>query len=331
MADPVETAFRNLRTDDDYGLMRDIVIAATAASDAPDTPTVDAVRRWCKPTDRFDPHVDVAFALAADGATEIGFTRASWYTGKDGIRLYVLICYLIPCDSRQAVLARMIRAAEGRLREIADDHEDAPARAFQAWATPNQSEWIAALESEGYAIVRNFHNMLRPLDVVPAPHPMPEGLQVRPVHGTHYRAIFEAQREVQWELFEINAERWLDANYEDWRSDASHTPDLWQVAWDGDQVAGMVLPRIPATDDAQVGPKRGYTEHVFVRKPWRRRGLARALVERCLETLKAHGCTETELGVDAENESGAYAFYRKLGFKTFSKDLWLRKDFDIPS
>jgi len=325
MSNAHRIAFRNLESDADYAVMRDIVIESTAADGQPDTPSVQAVRRWCSPTDRFDPHTDIALALFGD--REIGFTRASWYTGKDGIRLYVVICYLIPSYRIWGALPLMIRATEERLREVAIGHPTGPNRAFQAWAQPHQTAWIDALEGEGYRIVRTFHNMLRPLAEVPPVPPMPEGLEVRPVEDTHYRAIFEAQREVQLELFEINTEHWADSHYEDWRSDASHTPQLWQVAWDGDQVAGMVLPRIGG-DEGQ-GPKRGYTEHVFVRKPWRRRGLASALVTRCLKALKDHGCDETELGVDAENESGAHAFYRDLGFETFSRDLWLRKPFAL--
>jgi len=34
---------------------------------------------------------------------------------------------------------------------------------------------------------------------------------------------------------------------------------------------------------------------------------------------------EAELGVDVENESGAFGLYQRLGYKTFSIDTWFRK------
>ena len=105
----------------------------------------------------------------------------------------------------------------------------------------------------------------------------------------------------------------------------SHTSHLWQVAWDDDQVAGMVLARINEAENRELDRKRGYTEHIFVRKPWRRCGLARALISSSLRVLEKQGMDEAELGVDSENESRAYDLYRKMGYQTYSIDIWFRK------
>ena len=74
-----------------------------------------------------------------------------------------------------------------------------------------------------------------------------------------------------------------------------------------------------------MGRKRGYTEHIFVRQPWRKRGLASVLLTRGLQVLKDQGMQEAELGVDTENESGAHGFYQRMGYQTFSTDIWFRK------
>ena len=52
---------------------------------------------------------------------------------------------------------------------------------------------------------------------------------------------------------------------------------LWVVAWDGDEIAGVVQNWIWPEENEQLGVKRGWLEHISVRRPWRRRGLARAL------------------------------------------------------
>jgi mycothiol synthase len=62
-----------------------------------------------------------------------------------------------------------------------------------------------------------------------------------------------------------------------------------------------------------------------VRPPWRRRGLARALIARSLQDLKDYGMEEAELGVDSENESAAFRLYESMGYRTFSIDTWYRK------
>jgi ribosomal protein S18 acetylase RimI-like enzyme len=56
--------------------------------------------------------------------------------------------------------------------------------------------------------------------------------------------------------------------------------------------------------------------------------LASALIARSLQVLKAQGMEEAELGVDAENESGAYGLYQGMGYHTFSTDIWFRKTMD---
>lgn len=62
-----------------------------------------------------------------------------------------------------------------------------------------------------------------------------------------------------------------------------------------------------------------------MRPQWRGRGLASALIAHSLEVLKEKGVSEVELGVDAENESGAFRLYQRLGYTTFSVDTWYRK------
>jgi ribosomal protein S18 acetylase RimI-like enzyme len=172
--------------------------------------------------------------------------------------------------------------------------------------------------------------MVRQLDVVPELDlgRLPDSLEVRPVAADHLRKIWEAEAEVNRELFEYVAEQWADEKYAGWLADASHTPRLWQVAWDGDQVAGMVLPRVDEAANGGRSRKRGYTEHVFVRRPWRGRGLAKALIVRSLRFLKEQGMDEAELGVDSENDSGAFGFYSRLGYVTERTDIWLRKPLD---
>jgi len=327
--DPVLT-YRHLQGESDFPILHAIFMASSQADGMIETTTVDDVRAWCTPSARFDPQHDLLIALAqgADGQpVEIGFGRVSWYTGRDGIRLYYQDCWLRPEWRLPGVWPALVAENERCLREIAGGHPPVTARALQAWTTASQTAWVAALESQGYRAVRHFHNMLRPLEEIPE-CPMPHGLDLRPVQPAHYPLIWAAQEEVTRELFERVDQYWTPENYKNWAENPGNTPELWQVAWDGEQVAGMVLTRIDAQSNQALDRKRGYTEHIFVRQPWRGRGLAAALIARSLAVLKAQGMGEAELGVDAENDSGAFAFYQRLGYRTFSTDIWYRKPMD---
>ena len=319
--------FRCFQGEADYPIILSIYTKSNDADQIRDPASLEDMKRWCSPSKRFDPGKDILFAVLETGGNEIpvvGFSRLSWYTGLKDTRLYVQSSFVDPDWRDHGFWPAIVQQNERRLREIAASHPFTTKRFFQAWATSAQVKWIETLESEGYQAVRHFNNMLHRLDAIPE-HEIPAGLEVRPVQKDHFRSIWEAQREVQMELFEVVAENWTDDRYETWLANPSHTPQLWQVAWDGDQVAGMVLPRIDETENIHLERKRGYTEHVFVRRPWRKRGLAKALVLHSLRALKEQGMQEAELGVDSENESGAYEFYKRLGYETFSTDIWYRK------
>lgn len=325
-----ELTFRRFQGESDYPLIRSILIDSDRADQVTGTLSLDDIRNWCAPSNRFDPFLNILFALSPGAGAEssvIGFSRVGWYTGLEGTRLYSQASFLHPDWRDLGFWPAMVQQNERRLREIAAGHPSTPRRFYQAWATSTQVKWISVLESEGYQAVRHFNNMLHRLNDIPN-RALPAGLEVRPVQPQHYRSIWEAQREVQQELFELVAENWTEERYESWSANRSHTPQLWQVAWDGDRVAGMVLSRIDEAENKELRRRRGYTEHIFVRRAWRKRGLASALLASSLQILKAQGMEEAELGVDTENESGAYDFYKRMGYQTFSTDIWYRKPMD---
>ncbi len=110
-----------------------------------------------------------------------------------------------------------------------------------------------------------------------------------------------------------------------WFSTPNLDTSLWRVAWEGDEIAGSVWNCIWTEENEQLGIQRGWLEHISVRRPWRRRGLATALIAESLRTLKTKGLTEAALGVDAENISGALRLYESLGFRRHQTGISFRK------
>ena len=79
--------------------------------------------------------------------------------------------------------------------------------------------------------------MSRKLEELPE-CPLPEGIEVRPVLPQDYRKIWNAANEAFMDEYGATAptEEW----YQSYLNRPYFLPHLWQVAWDGDQVVGMV-------------------------------------------------------------------------------------------
>ena len=87
-------------------------------------------------------------------------------------------------------------------------------------------------------------------------------------------------------------------------------PELWLLAMDGDEVAGMAL----VASQRAGQPDLGWISSLGVRRPWRRRGLAR----RCSSTPSGcwrSGQAARRLGVDSQSLTGATRLYEKAGMR----------------
>jgi mycothiol synthase len=214
--------------------------------------------------------------------------------------------------------------ARVRQRAAAED-SDAPI-IVQGDAEAQEVGHRALLAAAGFEPVRHFFLMRRPtLDDVPDV-PLSDGLEIRPVTEDQRHQILEAE-------FEAFKDHWgsREPSEEDFAltlGRAELDTDLWVVAWDGDQVAGVVENWIWADENAELGVQRGWLERISVRRPWRRRGLARALTARSLVRLREAGMAEGMLGVDSENANGALGLYEGLGFEIHSRSAAYRRTLD---
>jgi ribosomal protein S18 acetylase RimI-like enzyme len=153
--------------------------------------------------------------------------------------------------------------------------------------------------------------------------PLPAGLDIRPVQPEHLRAIWDSKEEAFRDHWGYRPE--TEQDYQRWLADPKFDPGLWRVAWDGDQVAGLVGGVINVEENADCNVKRGWIGPVCVRRPWRRCGVARALLVQVCQALQQYGMTEAALGVDAQNLTGALRVYESVGFRVFKRFSLYRK------
>jgi mycothiol synthase len=219
---------------------------------------------------------------------------------------------VVPEHRRRGIATTLFRANRDRLvAECATDPRPGP-RELRSFALDTEEGRRAQLANEGFVTIRYGFEMRRYLAGALPHHLLPSGLEMRPVARDQHRAIFHADNEA----FE---DHWghrppEESDFQSWFHGPEVDTSLWCVAWDGDQVAGVVMNTIYRAENEALGIRRGWLDHVSVRRPWRGRGVAKALCAASLSVLRDHGMDEAWLGVDGSNPTGAVRLYEGLGF-----------------
>jgi mycothiol synthase len=314
--------FRGFRGEVDYPAMLAAIEGSKKADDIERTDSLEDIARNYRHLSNSDPYQDMLFAEMHGEV--IGYGRVSWQKEVDGPRRYMHFTFLLPEWRHNGIRRAMLRHNERRLRQIAAGHPLDGPRSFESWAADSETHWASLLAEEGYGPTRYGLTMVRPdLEAIPD-LPLPGGLEVRPVQPEHVPIIWAAAKEAFRDHWGYSEDEW-DDELASWRESPTFDPSLWQIAWDGDQVAGMVQNFIDAAQNKEYGRKRGWTEGICVRRPWRRQGLAKALIARSFHVLKEQGMTEAALGVDADNLNGALQLYRTMGFREVKRFTTYRK------
>jgi GNAT superfamily N-acetyltransferase len=322
-------AFRGFQGEADYAHILAIIMGSKEADQVERSDTLEDVARNYAHLHNCDPYQDMIFAEVEGKA--VGYGRAWWEINGDGRWLGFHLIFLLPEWRGKGIGEAVLWHNEQRLRAIAEEMvksgqlaADAP-RSYEFWASDTEVEKKELLEQAGYAPIRYGFHMVRTLAEPVEITPLPEGLEVRPALPEQYRAIWDAGQEAFQDHWNFVPEP--EEEFQKMLLGPDFDPSLWRVAWEGEQVAGMVLNFISAAENQEYQRKRGYTEGISVRRPWRRRGLARALLTRSLQMFKDLGYEEAALGVDAENPNGALQLYESVGFRVVKRELVYRKDF----
>jgi mycothiol synthase len=312
--------FRMFRDDSDYERLADLFKAANRHDDVPWLPTPGKIRSEMGGRSSLDPTRDVLLA-ELDGRT-VGMTGVERVV-RDGEPVYELWGAVAPEQRRHGLGTALLGWSFARIRQRAPIEDPGIRVAVQSDAEDQEAGHRALLARTGFEPVRHFFLMRRPtLDDIPTAR-LPDGLEIRPVTEAQRRSILEAE----FEAFEDhwgNRER-SEESFTATLSQAELDTDLWIVAWDGDQIAGVVENWIWPVENGELGVRRGWLERISVRRPWRRRGLARAITASALVRLREAGMDEAMLGVDSENPNGALGLYEGLGFDVHSRSAAYRR------
>lgn len=321
-------SFRRPRLPEDYPGLTAVFNAMARADGLEMRVTTDRVAHWYEHTRGWDPLVDEV-VVEVEGRI-VGYADVRHVPDTDGTNVYAVVGAIEPSVRRRGLGTALLPFNEARARERAIAELGTTAGVLlQAWAGDGGPGAIALLEGAGYGVARYFFDMVRPtLDAIPE-MPLPASIEVRPVVPADHRRIFDADSEAfrdHWGGMDES-----DAAFDRFFSGPDFEPELWRVAWDGSEVAGVVMvERMPAYDEEH-RTRRAEVSGVSVRRPWRGRGLARALVADALRGARDAGMTSATLGVDAENPTGALGVYEAVGFGVDRRSRAYRRPMERPA
>lgn len=313
--------FRQFIDPDDLPELTSLIRESLDADEIDRAQTEDDISLFLKHQANFDSKTDMLVG-EVEGKLA-GFVRVSWRKMSDDQIIYLHLSFLKPQWRRKKIGSVFLHFAETRALVMSRDLPANQEQFLEAECDERETGKIALLEANGYQPARYYVNMIRDLELDVPLAPMPVGLRIRPAEPEHYRKILAADNDAfrdHWGHRETT-----ENDFQWWINHRNFQPHLWKVAWDNDEVTGMVLNYIDVEENERFNRKRGYTEDISVRRPWRRRGLARSLLIQSMRDLKQRGMTEAALVVDTENPLGALELYRGVGFEEQRRSITYRK------
>lgn len=321
-----DLTFRNFADDDDYAKTLEVLKAVNIADNIEEQPSHDDHIHWIKHLPNCDVQRDMLI-VESDGAM-VGYAWVGWRENDDGEWVHLCSTFLLPDYRSEDIQAAVMNWCETRSREKCVAPADAK-RFFQAWVADSATYRSRFLQSKGYAVTRNFFLMrYAPLDHE-LEASLPAHLEFRAVEPEHIRTIWEARNEAFRDHWGHSVQMETETAFDSFKNDPSIDLSIWRVIWDTseNQVAGLSVNSIFKEDNARYGFKRGWVNSLGVRRPWRKLGVGRALLLESLNALRGAGMTESVLGVDAENPTGALKLYKSCGFQVYKRSDVYRKGF----
>ncbi len=265
-----------------------------------------------------DPARDTLAAVTADGELLAAGAAAARPPGGP-FRRYDLWGTVHPEHRGRGLGRRLLgwqleRAAEQH-RESGSDVEGWPGVGIE----DHHDSTRRLCERAGMAPLRYYTGLLRRLDGPVQVLPPPDGIRLVPFDRDRSADALDAHNDAwqdHWGFSPRPQDLW-DA----WGpGHRNFRPDWSLLAVDGaGTVVGYTVNFGWESEWEAKGRTEGYIEMIGVRRSWRGKGLASALLTASHAAFQASGIEYAALDVDAENPTGALRLYRSLGYEPHSR------------
>lgn len=316
-----EFEFRSLRREDLLALY-DLLLAVERADDRDLVQAVEDLQR------EFDdpwsnPESDALLVLTSTGQLA-GLARTFQNPRPENeVRCYLSV-EVHPSQRANGLEDALLDWAEERGRQRLELASGDASRVLRSGVQDTQTRRQTQLARRGFGRVRYFYRMQRDLsEPIPAMR-LPADLALCVYTPDLSKAVHAAFNEAfrdHWSFDPVTAEDWQQF----FIGRSSFRPDLTYVVMDGDEVAGFSLNGISPEENVRHGRSDGWIEELAVRRPWRKRGVATALLCASMHAFKAEGLRQAMLGVDTENPTGALRVYERIGFEPIKRFIQFEK------
>lgn len=262
-----------------------------------------------------DPNSDVFVAVDEKTKDIVGYGKIGWWQEEDGTFVYIHQGQVDPGHRANGIGQELLQTLQTRIREIASTHPEDKPKVFGANANESEEAALKLLEKDGYKKVWSQVEMeFTDFDGLSAIE-QPDGFEFRPP------ATLEEKRKV----YELNVRVYegrpgaVPASEEGFQEFLEDNSDLslWNIAWDGDNVAGFVLGR---TDK-----DKGEVTEVATAPEYRRRGLGKWLMAENIKALHERGNDIIRLHTNSDGAQGGRQLYESMGFSALKESHRLRK------
>jgi len=263
---------------------------------------------WATPD--FDLSENSRLIFASDG--QLAAVGTVWMVRNPPVHPWVQI-RVHPDYTGLGLGTFLTRWAESRAR-TAIDRVPVDARvSMRCGVSGGYAPAVAFLEDYGMRQIRHFWDMEIKLDSPPPAPKFPEGIKmVRfrfPEDMERTYLAFDEAFEDHWGHVSSPPEEGI-ARWRTWiGDDPDFDPDVWFLAMDGDEIAGVSLCYNKIPHD----PNMAWVDILGVRKPWRRQGLGLALLHYTFGEFYRRGKKSVGLGVDSSSLTGATRLYQRAG------------------
>lgn len=258
----------------------------------------------------FDAATDSHLVLGADGQP---VAIAEYYDGEELHIAPYLFLRIHPAHRRPDVLEPLLGWVAARAPQNVHLAPDGARVGLHTDVAAVNGPTIEALERAGWHRDRTDWTMEIDLAAAaPLPDPdWPDGISTRPADlDRDARAIHAAEND-----FFSDHYGFTPSSFEQWWHFRTQffqpEPDLWILATAGDEIVGMAL----CSSQRAGQPDLGWVSTLGVRRDWRRRGLALAILRHAFRLLAERGRARAGLGVDAQSLTGATRLYEKAGMR----------------
>ena len=223
----------------------------------------------------------------------------------------------VPIAAQQEVLPVLVDLLERRAAELG-------LQRLQVVVLVPDPPVAGLLADRGYRDVRHFFEMAIELDGPPSVPGLPEGCTLHvatPEDGRAFHAVITEAFEDHWDHQSMPFDEWWPLRTGDPDFDIS----WWFLVRDGDEPVAAMR-NVPGRNGGV------YVASLGVRRGWRGRGLAKALLLHTFARAYAAGSPRITLGVDAISPTGATALYRSVGMTTeLESAVWEKRGVSDPA